>query len=466
MKKYLMLNMHCVIAISLVCVLALELPASAKAAERAFLAPSGTGILGVTAAVMGTNDNPTSTPVASDLLSQTAVITATPDLTLAYSVTPTITQTQVIYLPSVYKQPSPTDQVLYCDSIGSPIDIPNNNDAGLSNDIHINDNRFLLSTRIYLDISHSYVGDLVVKLSHQDTGQAITVLNRPGDTQNYCSQNDILAILDDRAARYADNVCASSPEAISGIYLPTESFSLFSGTSISGTWELNVSDHHPDDTGTLDHWCIQATLSDSLLPPTPPPPPVNLPSSASVDGMWGEDQQLTLDCESRAAVDWARHFGFDLDEIGFLNHLPRSDDPEIGFVGDPYGKWGSIPPNDYGVHAPPVAALLRDYGLTARAYHSLKWDDLRAEIAAGNPAIVWIIGDSYKNLVNGLPFFYTAASTGNTSVVAPHEHAVILVGYSASEVTILNGSRFMTVPLNQFLDSWSALDFMAVLARP
>jgi hypothetical protein len=91
---------------------------------------------------------------------------------------------------------------------------------------------------------------------------------------------------------------------------------------------------------------------------------------------------------------------------------------------------------------------------------------LRAEIASGQPVIVWIIGGPSRSLVNGLPHFYTAASNGNTTIVAPYEHTVILVGYTPTNVTVLNGSQFVDVPLTQFLDSWSVLRFMAVLARP
>jgi uncharacterized protein YvpB len=182
--------------------------------------------------------------------------------------------------------------------------------------------------------------------------------------------------------------------------------------------------------------------------------------------MSGQDQQLKLDCESRSAVDWAKYFGSNIDEIDFLNHLPRSDDPDAGFVGNPNGNWGNIAPNDYGVHASPVANLLQDYGLTANSFKSLSWDDLRAELASGHPVIVWIIGDNFRNIVNGTPHYYTASSTGNTTIVAPYEHTVILVGYDTSKVTVLNGARFMDVSLTQFLDSWSVLDFMAVLARP
>ena len=434
---------------------------------------------------------PASTPTPADTstptYTSTSVYTSTPSLTPTpiYTATPADTSTpttlapanpdqaqkQFSYLPSVYRYyaiptPPPPETVLFCDNLAQPISIPDNNIDGVNDVISTTDGRVLVSVSLYLNISHSFVGDLVVKLTHQDTGKVVRVLDQPGAPQNKCGNNDIVAILDDAAAQYADDQCASYPHAISGIYLPSNNLSVFSGENVSGSWRLNVSDRVLNDTGTLNHWCLVTKLADSMPPPTPTPTPVNLPSSASVGGMSGQNQQLPLDCESRSAVDWARHFGSNIDEIDFLNHLPVSDDPETGFVGDPNGTWGNIPPNDYGVHSPPVATLLQQYGLIARSFRSLRWDDLRAEIAGGNPAIVWIIGGSSYNLVNGTPHLYTTASTGDSTIVAPGEHTVILVGYTPSDVTILNGSRIINVPLDQFLDSWSVLDFMAVLAQP
>jgi subtilisin-like proprotein convertase family protein/uncharacterized protein YvpB len=381
--------------------------------------------------------------------------------------------TQLSYLPYLYKEyfiptntPTPTpESKLFCDNLGSPLFIPDNNDAGVNADIPIPDSRLLVSTRLYLNISHTFVGDLVVTLTNQSSNQSVTVIDRPGSQPYGCANSDIVTILDDGAIQYADDQCASSPHAISGIYLPAQKLSMFDGLSAQGTWRLNVSDHYINDTGYLNRWCLEAKLSDTMPAPTPSPTLVNLPESAYVAGMTGQDQALTLDCESRSAVDWAKHFGFNIDEFDFLNHLPYSADPETGFVGNPIGNWGNIPPNDYGVYAPPVANLLREYGLTASSFKSLSWDDLRAEIAAGNPAIVWIIGDNFRNLINGTPHYYIASSTSNLTVVAPNEHTVVLVGYSPTSVKVLNGKTFFDVSIDQFLDSWSVLDFMAILTR-
>ena len=405
--------------------------------------------------------------------------TATPSPSAPDSAVPSPQPTEVFYFPILSKDhfvptptatptPSPPETVLYCDSLPGSLSIPDDDPNGVDDQIAILDGRIVTSLNLYLNISHTWVGDLVVTLTDPNTGATVTSLNRPRmpGSETGCLFDNIVTVLDDKAAQPVDGQCASYPAAISGIYQPYQQLAAFIGKSISGTWKLNVSDRYPNDTGELNHWCLEAAIADTLPPPTPSPTPVNLPDSAYLYGLYGQDQQFTLDCESRSAVDWATYFGYDINELQFLDNLPRSDDPEVGFVGDPQGVWGSIPPDDYGVHAPPVAALLRDYGLTASSYRTLQWDDLRAEIASGHPAIVWIIGGVSRNLVNGIPHYYTAPSTGNTTIVAPGEHTVILVGYTPDSVTVLNGERFVDVPLDQFLDSWSVLDFMAVLSRP
>ena len=473
-KRHTSLNPFYSVAIVFLFVFLVSLPGLAATSDESPQETSGT-YTPTTYPVSSQPENIlTSSPTPTTSGTHTIVMTDTQTLTPTYTSTPTPTETltpfstQFSYFPYLSNELfiSPPETVLFCDSLSHPISIPDNDANGVNDDISITDGRVLVSVNLYLEISHSWVGDLVVRLTHQSTGESITALDRPGPPPFGCSNNDIVAILDDGAAQPADDKCASYPHAISGIYLPNQELHTFFSESVYGTWRLNVSDQYQNDMGTLNHWCLEAKLSDTMPAPTPTPTPVSLPSDAYIDGMSGQDQQLELDCESRSSVDWAKHFGFNLDEIDFLNHLPGSDDPEVGFVGNPDGTQGNIPPNDYGVHAPPVASLLRNYGLTANSFRSLQWNDLRAEIASGNPAIVWIIGGVSYNLVNGTPHYYTVASTGKTTIVAPWEHTVILVGYTSDTVTVLNGSRFITLSLIQFLDSWSVLDFMAVLARP
>ncbi len=188
----------------------------------------------------------------------------------------------------------------------------------------------------------------------------------------------------------------------------------------------------------------------------------HLPESAYISGFSGHAQTYSLSCEARSAVDWAAFWGVSISESEFLAGLPSSDNPDLGFVGDPSGVWGNIPPDAYGVHARPVASLLSRYGLQARAKRGLQWDDLRAEIAAGRPVIVWIIGQMWA----GTPVAYPAAR-GKKTIVARYEHTMALIGYEASVVHVVDAYTGwnQTYSLDTFLTSWEVLGNMAVIGQ-
>jgi uncharacterized protein YvpB len=207
-----------------------------------------------------------------------------------------------------------------------------------------------------------------------------------------------------------------------------------------------------------------STPTSTPLPPTNTPEPTSPPwppASASIDRIHGYTQSYSLSCESRSAVDWARYFGVEIDETEFLLGLPLSDDPEVGFVGYYNDYIGQTPPYSYGVHADPVASLLRDYGLPAAGLKGLSLDGLRSEIAAGRPVIVWII----YGISSGYALEYTA-SDGQTSLVAPNEHTVIVIGYDETSISVLDGAWVYTRSLDQFLNSWEVLGNMAVIYQP
>lgn len=201
-----------------------------------------------------------------------------------------------------------------------------------------------------------------------------------------------------------------------------------------------------------------------LLPMWQPPfwqpaaaPAPDLPESAQVEGMWGYGQLRPLSCEARSAADWARHFGITIRETPFMARMPRSADPNEGFVGSLDGGWGGIPPADYGVHAGPVARVLRQYGAGAEAVHGFSFDRLRQEIAAGRPVVVWVTG----HVEPGQRQVYFL--NGEEITVARYEHTVIVTGYDKKYVTILDGKSVYQRPVERFLESWGALENMAVI---
>jgi len=186
----------------------------------------------------------------------------------------------------------------------------------------------------------------------------------------------------------------------------------------------------------------------------------DLPPEAFISGLVSYAQSYNLSCESRSATDWAAFWGTSTSENEILSILPRSDNPEIGFVGDPNGSWGYIPPNSYGVHAQPIANALQSLGVAAKARRGMTWDEAQREIAEGRPVIVWVVGQMW----GGSPIFYTTAD-GVMVRVARYEHTMILVGYTVEWVHVMDSytGLLQVYDLESFLASWQVLENQAVV---
>ena len=78
-----------------------------------------------------------------------------------------------------------------------------------------------------------------------------------------------------------------------------------------------------------------------------------------------------------------------VEEAVFFDGLARSDNPELGFVGNVDGPGEQLPPAGYGVYEGPVAARLRELGLPAIGGQGGTRELLQAAIAAGHPVIIF-----------------------------------------------------------------------------
>lgn len=258
-----------------------------------------------------------------------------------------------------------------------------------------------------------------------------------------------------RAGRPTSAATSPTPEQpgqIAFTQMPTVTPTLFPGTATPTPFQplpitpTNTPTPTPTDTPT----------------PTITPSPTNtstpyLPSEAYIDGIWGYPQAFNLSCESRSASDLARYFGVDFTELDFLYALPQSDNPDEGFVGSVHGFLGQLPPLGYGVHARPVAKLMRSFGLKAEAHKDMSLKELKREIAAGRPVMIWAI----KDLAYGTPVEYTA-NDGKTTTVARYEHTFIVIGYGDNTITVLDNDRVYSVTTDQFRTSWGVLGNLAV----
>jgi subtilisin-like proprotein convertase family protein len=108
------------------------------------------------------------------------------------------------------------------------VDIPDNDHTGVTSSITVPDSLDIGSLKVKVDISHTYISDLMIVLSHNGTDYALW----------------------DREGGSADDI------------IKTFDVSVFNGTDATGTWTLKISDHAGLDTGLLNSWSLEITPAD------------------------------------------------------------------------------------------------------------------------------------------------------------------------------------------------------------
>jgi len=175
----------------------------------------------------------------------------------------------------------------------------------------------------------------------------------------------------------------------------------------------------------------------------------------------GHTQRHGLSCEARAACDLLAAHGMRVGEDEFLARLPRSENPDEGFVGDVDGPGGQLPPEGYGVHAGPVALALRASGLDARAERGRDLAWLRAEVDAGRPVLVWLTPGCRPSRRVTL-----RDARGKAFVAVPWEHAALVIGEKPSRIVFLDPSwgEVREADDAAFDAAWALFDRAAVSA--
>jgi|CXWL01.1.fsa_nt_gi CSLREA domain-containing protein len=172
-----------------------------------------------------------------------------------------------------------SEQLPFCRAPG--LAIPDNTPAGVSDPLIVADTLPINDLDLYLNVTHTWVGDLKVQLTRTGAGAALALLvDRPGlpvISATGCADDDMRLVLDDEAGPTAESSCfnTSVPAASAYPYVavrpgdPAASLltSFEGGISVQGTWTLGVSDHAAGDAGTLVEWCLVPTgdfLSDGF----------------------------------------------------------------------------------------------------------------------------------------------------------------------------------------------------------
>ncbi len=124
--------------------------------------------------------------------------------------------------------------------------IPDDNPNGAISTISINDSFEISDINLTVDISHTYIQDLQIKLISPQ-GTEVLVWNR-----NCSGQDNINVTFDDEAA---NNINCDNMNS-GGRYKPINPLSVIEGENAHGLWTLKVSDHNRQDSGILNSWKI------------------------------------------------------------------------------------------------------------------------------------------------------------------------------------------------------------------
>lgn len=141
--------------------------------------------------------------------------------------------------------------------------IPDNNTTGVTTDLVISGVGTLTDLDVSIEVTHTWVGDLIFTLTNVDSSTSVIFFDRPGvpATTTGCASNDINATLSDEGSPAVEGVCNGTSPAISGTLSPNNPLSAFDGQSGSATWRLKVTDNAGQDVGTVTRWCIAPAAS-------------------------------------------------------------------------------------------------------------------------------------------------------------------------------------------------------------
>lgn len=177
--------------------------------------------------------------------------TQSPTPTMTISPTPTITATPT-------ETPTPTPLILsFCDQAPAPIPIPDY--SQITDTLTIEFPGQIVDLDVFVKVNHTYIGDLEIGLGIIDGPQS-TLLSRPGPAPLFCDQDNLEITFDDEAQVVANGFCSTSPPAISGNASPLLPLYVFDNFPIASVWQITISDQSTPDVGTLERWCLIATL--------------------------------------------------------------------------------------------------------------------------------------------------------------------------------------------------------------
>ncbi|MGA7730638.1 MAG: C39 family peptidase [Chloroflexia bacterium] len=180
-----------------------------------------------------------------------------------------------------------------------------------------------------------------------------------------------------------------------------------------------------------------------------------------IEGIPSVTQWYSLSCEYAAAATVTLYWGNLVSQKDFIAEVPQHLNPHIGFRGDINGPFGWI--EDYGIYAEPLVPVLERRGYKATVFYGTDVERLKANIRAGNPAVVWITWGRYEER----PEYWDEAE-GQKFKLVPYEHAVVLYGYDSAGVYSMDvgSGSFVHTEWDSFLRRWGYFDGLTLIIQP
>lgn len=124
--------------------------------------------------------------------------------------------------------------------------IPDNSTSGIKSTIRIKELVNITDVNITIDLNHTYIGDLNIKLTSPKGGTILLKDYAENDGNNLVSTT-----FDDSGIRFKDGL---SPYI--GSFRPVEELSKFNSTRSDGIWTLTIIDGYQGNVGTLLDWSL------------------------------------------------------------------------------------------------------------------------------------------------------------------------------------------------------------------
>jgi LysM repeat protein len=189
--------------------------------------------------------------------------------------------------------------------------------------------------------------------------------------------------------------------------------------------------------------------------------PVQQSGVVKLRGMPVQQQSLPLSCEAAAVSMATAYWGHQVSEWVFIENLPTSPNPHLGFRGSVTGAFGST--SDYGVYAEPFVPLLDRYGFVGDVFYADGDASLlKEQLQQGTPVVVWL-----TNMTSAQTRTYAWAD-GNRFALVPQEHAVVVYGYDDNRVFVADpgDGALRQFDWDDFIRSWGYFDGMSLAVYP